>query len=43
MEAGGKSSPAIEKIYSDYRKVVPFIDNDVYMHPLINKSIEFIR
>ena len=42
-EAGGKSSPAIEKIYSDYRKVVPFIDNDVYMHPLINKSIEFIR
>lgn len=42
-EAGGKSSPTIEKIYSDYRKVVPFIDNDVYMHPLINKSIEFIR
>ena len=42
-EAGGKSSPTIEKIYSDYRKVVPFINNDVYMHPLINKSIEFIR
>ena len=43
QEAGGKSSPAIEKIFEDYRKVVPFIDNDVYMHPLIQKSIEFIR
>ena len=42
-EAGGKSSPVIEKIFTDYRKVVPFIDNDVYMHPLIQKSIEFIR
>ena len=43
QEAGGKSSPAIEKIFEDYRKVVPFIDNDEYMHPLIQKSIEFIR
>ena len=43
QEAGGKSSPAIEKIFKDYRKVVPFIENDEYMHPLIQKSIEFIR
>ena len=43
QEAGGKSSPAIENIFEDYRKVVPFIDNDEYMHPLIQKSIEFIR
>ena len=43
QEAGGKSSPAIEKIFEDYRKVVPFIENDEYMHPLIQKSIEFIR
>ena len=42
-ESGEKSSEAIEKIFSDYRKVVPFIDNDTYMHPLIEKSIEFIR
>ncbi len=40
---GNKSSEAIEGIFSDYRKVVPFISDDVYMHPLIQKSIEFIR
>jgi len=38
-----KSSPVIERIFEDYRKVVPFIDNDTYMHPLIEKSISFIR
>ena len=38
-----KSSPVIERIFEDYRKDVPFIDNDTYMHPLIEKSIEFIR
>ena len=38
-----KSSPVIERIFEDYRKVVPFIDNDTCMHPLIEKSIEFIR
>ena len=32
-----------ERIFADYRKVVPFIDNDTYMHPLIEKSVEFIR
>ncbi|MBQ3977343.1 MAG: histidine ammonia-lyase, partial [Bacteroidales bacterium] len=42
-ESGERSSEAIEKIFSDFRKVVPFIDNDTYMHPLIEKSIEFIR
>ena len=40
---GKKSSEAIEKIFEDYRKVVPFISDDQYMHPLIQKSIEFIR
>ena len=38
-----RSSWAIEKIYAGYRKVVPFVDDDVYMHPLIEKSVEFIR
>ena len=42
-ESGERSSEAIEKIFSDFRKVVPFIENDTYMHPLIEKSIEFIR
>ena len=38
-----KSSPAIERVFEDFRKVVPFIDNDCYMHPLIEKSVEFLR
>ena len=38
-----KSSPVIEHIFEDYRKVVPFVVTDTYMHPLIQKSIEFIR
>lgn len=37
------SSPIIEGIFTEYRKVVPFVDDDTYMHPLIEKSIEFIR
>ena len=38
-----KSSWEIEKIFAHYRKVVPFIDDDRYMHPLIEASIDFIR
>lgn len=37
------SSPAIEKWHAEYRGTVPFIENDVVMYPLIEKSIEFIR
>ena len=38
-----KSSPALESIFASYRRVVPFIDNDTYMHPLIAKSVEFLK
>ena len=38
-----KTSPLIEKVIKHYRKLVPFISNDSYMHPYIEKSIEFIR
>lgn len=38
-----KSSPKIEKMYEEYRKVVPFILNDELMYPYIERSIEFIR
>lgn len=37
------SSPAIEQIFSDFRSIVPFVEDDCYFHPLIEKSIEFIR
>jgi len=42
-ETGIKSSQPIEKIFEEFRQSVPFIENDQYMHPLIMKSIEFIR
>ena len=38
-----RTSPVLEKVFEDYRKEVPFISNDSYMHPYIEKSIEFIR
>jgi histidine ammonia-lyase len=38
-----KSYPVIERTFEDYRKVVPFIDNDTVMQPLIAKSVQFIR
>ena len=38
-----KTSPGLEHILADYRQVVPFIDNDTYMHPHIVHSIEFMR
>ncbi len=38
-----KTSPILEQIYAEYRKCVPFIDDDTYMHPHIERSILFIR
>ena len=38
-----KTSPLLEKILNDYRKEVPFIEKDTYMHPLIMKSVDFLR
>ncbi|MBQ4183627.1 MAG: histidine ammonia-lyase [Bacteroidales bacterium] len=38
-----KSSPVIEKVFEDYRKVVPFLSNDTYMHPHIETSVKFLR
>ena len=38
-----RSSTALETVFADYRKSVPFVVTDTYMHPLIEKSVEFIR
>jgi len=38
-----KSSPAIEAWHAEYRKVVPYIDNDTVMSPLIAATVEFLR
>ena len=38
-----RSSPALEAIFEEYRKEVPFVGNDCYLSPLIAKSVEFLR
>ncbi len=38
-----KSSPMISDFIAEYRKEVPFIEIDVEMHPLMEKSIQFIK
>jgi histidine ammonia-lyase len=40
---GLKSSENIEKLHANYRKVVPFIETDTYMHPHIQASIKFLQ
>ncbi|MDE6148383.1 MAG: histidine ammonia-lyase [Bacteroidales bacterium] len=38
-----RSSWAIEKIFAGFRKVVPFIGDDTYMHPYIEAAVRFIQ
>ncbi|MCQ2284458.1 MAG: histidine ammonia-lyase [Bacteroidales bacterium] len=38
-----KSSPFIEDFVAAYREFVPFVENDTYMHELIQKSIDFVN
>ena len=38
-----RTSPALEAMVADYRKCVPFIENDTVMYTLINASVDFIR
>jgi histidine ammonia-lyase len=38
-----QSSPALEAIYSAYRKEVPFMEEDSYLHPFLMKSRDFVR
>ena len=37
-----KSSPRVEQIVSEYRKVVPFVEKDKFLQPEIAKSREFV-
>ncbi len=37
------TSPALEALVADYRRRVPFIDNDEVMYPHIESSIQFLR
>ena len=38
-----KSSEFIEEFVKCYREYVPFVENDTYMHELIQESIDFIK
>jgi len=38
-----KSSDKIEKLYSEFRTKVNFVQNDEYLHPLIAESIKFTK
>lgn len=38
-----KTSPQLEAIVSEFRKEVPFVENDMIMYKEMNKSTEFIR
>lgn len=37
-----KSSPYIEKVMAEYRKVVPFVEEDVVMSDYIRKTMQFL-
>ena len=38
-----RTSPELEELVADYRKRVPFIDNDTVMYPYIEASVQFLR
>ena len=38
-----RTGPKLEAVLEDYRKVVPFVDNDTYLSPLMHRSVEFLR
>ena len=38
-----KSSQLLERLHTDFRKEVPFVEVDTYMHPLILRATEFLR
>ena len=38
-----RSSESVERLVAKYRKVVPYIDNDRVMYPLIEASINFLQ
>ncbi len=37
------TSPVLERLLADYRRQVPFIDDDAVMYPHIRTSVEFLR
>lgn len=38
-----RSSEPIERLFADFRKVVPFVDTDRVIYPLIAKAVKFLQ
>lgn len=38
-----KTSPRLEALVAEFRKTVPFVDDDTIMYKLINRAIEFVK
>lgn len=38
-----RTSPELESMVAEFRKTVPFIDNDTVMYPYIEASVQFLR
>ncbi|MDR1684186.1 MAG: histidine ammonia-lyase [Elusimicrobiota bacterium] len=38
-----KTSPALEKLFKEYRRIVPFIENDEVMYTHIENSVKFLE
>ena len=38
-----KSSPILESMISEYRKYVPYVEDDLIMYKLMDKSLNFIQ
>lgn len=37
------TSPVLEEWHAEYRRAVPFVENDVVMYPLIDASVKFLE
>jgi histidine ammonia-lyase len=38
-----KTSTVLSELINNYRKEIPLVQNDIYMHPMLAKSLEFIQ
>ena len=38
-----KTSPELTNLHTGFRKAVPFVENDVYLHPLMKNSKDFVQ
>lgn len=42
LRGADKTSPTVKRIYDAFRQKVGFVHNDTYMHPLMEKSFDFL-